>query len=93
MSIEYHNADFTSKRFLYDLGTSLNKIRVNVEVIFYVSLSLSMFSYISMTYIFRQYLKKWRKKIGKEKESILQNIFNNNVLRMSVDTNKKHSLR
>ena len=56
-------------------------------------LSLSMFSYISMTYIFSQYLKKWRKKIGKEKESILQNIFNNNVLRMSVDTNKKHSLR
>ena len=52
-----------------------------------------MFSYISMTYIFSQYLKKWRKKIGKEKESILQNIFNNNVLRMSVDTNKKHSLR
>ena len=42
MSIKYHNADFTSKRFLYDLGTSLNKIRVNVEVIFYVSLSLDV---------------------------------------------------
>ena len=42
MSIEIHNADFTSKRFLHDLGTSLNQIRAIVEVIFYVSLSLCL---------------------------------------------------